>query len=290
MFGADGRAPWARGLSSSGGTPAVAKGGSLLGLHLPQLPVFGGRLAAPPALDGWVKAVVAASRPAGRATVQLSVRGALPGSDPSIWARGAHLMLALVPGGAERPYTPFVLADKPGQFELLVKAYDGGELSAALAALRPGAELRLKGPLSGSTGVRADAEEIGLVAGGTGITPMLQLLLPLVQRAQASGTPTPRVHVLCFNRTEEDILLHEQLQQFCATSARVHVEHCLTNPPKGWAGIAGRPTASLLAHALTMKPGPQVQLFYCGPPSFNSAVRDALGELGFTDEMVHEFS
>ena len=37
-------------------------------------------------------------------------------------------------------------------------------------------------------------------------------------------------------------------------------------------------------------PAPDVQVFWCGPPAFNSTVRTLVGELGYTDDMVHEFS
>lgn len=294
MAGADGRAPWARG-PAVGPAPPSGKNGVLGAVSCFRLPGFArGAASASPGgtadgADRWTRCTVLARAEEGRATVQLSVRGELPGADPAVWERGAHLSVRVAAGGNERPYTPFVLTNRPGQFELLVKAYPHGRVSPHLAALKPGAELFVHGPMSGSAGVRAETTVLALVAGGTGITPLLQLLLPLVARAAAQRAPLLPVRLLCFNRTEPDMLLRDELERLGAAHPQLRVVHCLTRPPAGWAGLAGRPSAQLLARAALL-PAPQAQAFFCGPPPFNDAVRDALAELGWTAGAIHEFS
>jgi len=291
MSGADGRAPWARGPGPLGGS--LGSGFRLPGClasAASALPVLLGAGRSTDA-EGWVSAQVLATRQVGRGVVQLSVRGALPG-DAALWERGAHIMVR-VGGSEQRPYTPFLLyaeGGRParGRFELVAKAYPQGSLSPLLAALRPGGELQYRGPLSGSAGVRADTQSLVLIAGGTGITPMLQLLNPLAARALAQGTPMPAVQLLCFNRAEEDVLLRAELEQLASQHLGVSVLHCLTQPSAGWRGQSGPPGVALAK--LLAKPTAHTQAFYCGPPLFNQAVRDALGAFGFTDEMVHEFS
>lgn len=287
MAGADGRAPWAASRASSSAPRAVSLASGLKAFRMPS---FGraGAAASPP--EGWAVATVVATKPVGRATVQLSLRGSLPGADPSVWERGAHLHVRLSTAGEERPYTPFVLPGKRGQFELVVKSYPHGTLSPALAATKPGSTLFVHGPLSGSAGVRADTALLVLVAGGTGITPLLQLLLPLTARAAAGASPLLAVRMLCFNRSEKDVLLRDELCQLATTHPQLHVLHCLTEPSAGWSGLTGRPSAPLLKKALPQLGAEKAQLFHCGPPLFNDAVRSALAELGWPDAVVHEFA
>jgi cytochrome-b5 reductase len=293
MQGADGRAPWAGGPAvggAAGALPPTKKGAPRsFGFKMPSWTgLDAGAKKADPA-SGWSTGVVVASRPVGRSTVQLTVRGALPGGDASVWERGAHLMVSLPGHAIERPYTPLVLDGAPGVFELLVKGYPQGQLSPLLANLRPRSELQYKGSLSGSAGVRPNTRHLSLIAGGTGITPLLQLLLPLARRAREGGAALPLVRLLCFNRAEGDILLREQLDELAAAHPSVAVAHCLTEPPEGWSGLGGRPSAQIFSQALPAA-GADAQVFYCGPPPFNDAVRVALGDVGFTEDMVHEFS
>lgn len=291
MRGADGRAPWARGPDVGSAPKAGGLGAKLGSFRMPSFLRGGAGAGAP---EGWASAVVVATRPVGRATVQLSLRGKLPGADASVWERGAHLSVRLTPTGAERPYTPYMLPSKAGQFELVVKAYPRGALSPGLAALRVGSELLMHGPLSGSAGVRAGTTALVLIAGGTGITPLLQLLLPLVARASAGGAPLLPVHLLCFNRCEADALLRAELDELARSQAcaraGMRVLHCLTEPPAGWAGLSGRPSAELLGGAVPGLAGEGVQVFYCGPQPFNDAVRSVLAKLGCPDSAAHEFA
>eukprot|EP00965_Chrysotila_dentata_P207965 6184431-Pleurochrysis_carterae.AAC.1 len=58
---------------------------------------------------------------------------------------------------------------------------------------------------------------------------------------------------------------------------------------EAWTMERGRPSVEVLAkHLPTAAEG--VRVFWCGPPPFNDAVRQIVGELGFSDAQVHEFS
>lgn len=256
----------------------------------------------PPAagVDGWAEGVVAASTVAGLDSVRLTVAAALPGADASAWARGAHLMVALAGklgdgSAARRPYTPFVLpagssAGGPGtpagHFELLVKRYERGRLSPRLGSLVPGGRLLFRGPLGGSgAGVRATTRSIVMLAGGTGITPMLQLLGPLC----AALRPTARVHLLTCSSSREGALLTPELERLAAAHAGwLRVQHACSDEE------GGRLSAELL-RGLLPRPGSEVQIFVCGPPPFNEAARGLLAQLGHAETAgaapaVHVFS
>ena len=223
-------------------------------------------------------------------------------------------------------------ASAAGTFELVVKAYPRGALSPRIAALQPGDALLLRGPISGAPRLRPAVGAIGFVAGGTGVTPMLQVIYSLARStssaqpdastaqavasysaggaaegegaaaAGAVGAATsgadagagrglitlPPLRLLCFNRQEEDILVADELAELSAAHPQLRVFHSLSDPPSTWSGGRGPPTKAMLRAQLP-PPAPHVQLFWCGPPAFNSTVQQLLGELGYTNDMVHEF-
>lgn len=86
---------------------------------------------------------------------------------------GRHLQVRVPQGDsfAVRSYTP--THAQPGSFELIVKTYAQGKVSSHLASLQIGDAVEFRGP-------RGDYEHqpncrLGMIAGGTGITPMLQV-------------------------------------------------------------------------------------------------------------------
>jgi ferredoxin-NADP reductase len=277
-------------LASSAGAP-----GSLLA----KLTPLGKRapVAAPPpaaGVDGWVRGLVSAAHPAGRDMVRLTVAGELPGADPSAWERGSHVMVALPTtlgptGGARRPYTPFRGAETPpGHFELLVKHYSHGLVSRPLAALAKGGELLYRGALGGTKRpIAPETRKLVLLAAGTGITPMLQLLAPLCAAHAAASGPHAAAplsaQLVCFNSSADDVPLAPELQALGkANKGWLRVSHSL--------GQQGRLSAAVLSKLLPT-PGTHVQIFVCGPPFFNAAARTALEQLGHASgSVLHFFS
>ena len=81
----------------------------------------------------------------------------------------------------------------------------------------------------------------------------------------------------------------DELAELSAAHPQLRVFHSLSHPPAAWSGGRGRPNKETLQAQLP-PPAPHVQVFWCGPPAFNSTVRELLGELGYTDDLVHEFS
>ena len=84
--------------------------------------------------------------------------------------------------GAVRPYTPVSSSDIVGRFQLLVKTYEGGEVSGAMARMVPGDTLRVKHtPFNVKVAYPFGRKtSVTMIAGGTGVTPMLQALHKLL--------------------------------------------------------------------------------------------------------------
>jgi cytochrome-b5 reductase len=73
-----------------------------------------------------------------------------------------------------RPYTPITTDDQAGYFELLVKGYEQGVVSKYLISLKAGDSVEIKGPFPKLPYTANMKKSIGMVAGGSGVTPMLQ--------------------------------------------------------------------------------------------------------------------
>ena len=94
-----------------------------------------------------------------------------------------------VPGAADGAKRSFSLANLPGggRLELIIKRYPGGRLSGLLdGRIKPGDALRITGPY-GSLHLRAGERPILMIAGGSGLAPILSLLRALA--AEGDGRP-----------------------------------------------------------------------------------------------------
>lgn len=141
------------------------------------------------------------------------------------------------------------------------------------------------------------AQNIGMIAGGTGITPMLVRFAFDVTRARAELTcddhdapaqqiiraivknPLDRTNVslIYANVNESDILLKKELDELAQQhSDRFKVYYVLNNPPEGWTGGVGFVTKEMIEEHLPAHAEDHKALL-CGAlphlPRFPSSVR-----------------
>lgn len=88
---------------------------------------------------------------------------------------GQHIALQapLGPGGKNvaRSYTPISNNSDLGRIELLIKVYPQGLMTQHLAAMKIGETIDIRGPKGSMQYSAAYAKRIGMIAGGSGITP-----------------------------------------------------------------------------------------------------------------------
>ncbi|TQS31676.1 hypothetical protein Golomagni_08037, partial [Golovinomyces magnicellulatus] len=113
-----------------------------------------------------------------------------------------------------RSYTPISGDHQPGHFDLLIKSYPQGNISKHMASLMVGQSIRVRGPKGAFVYTPNMVRHFGMVAGGTGITPMLQIIRAIV-RGRATGDKT-QVDLIFANVTPQDILLREDLEALAA--------------------------------------------------------------------------
>jgi len=126
------------------------------------------------------------------------------------------------------------------------------------------------------------AKNIGLICGGTGITPCFQLL-------QYCTTQNENLNfsLLYANKTENDILLRPILDEFTAERL-IHTYFVLEKPPENWSMGVGLITSE---HIKSRMPPPDKEtlIFHCGSKAMNGLVRSLLLECGYTENMLIKF-
>ncbi|RSL39859.1 NADH-cytochrome b5 reductase 1 [Fusarium sp. AF-6] len=177
-----------------------------------------------------------------------------------------------------RSYTPISGDHQPGYFDLLIKSYPQGNISKHMASLVVGQTIRVRGPKGAFVYTPNMVRHFGMVAGGTGITPMLQVIRAII-RGRAAGDKT-EVDLIFANVSPQDILLKEDLDSLAAQDAGIRIHYVLDKPPEGWTGGVGYVTADMITKWLP-KPADDVKILLCGPPPMISGLKKAAESLGF---------
>ncbi|CAH0027567.1 unnamed protein product [Clonostachys rhizophaga] len=176
-----------------------------------------------------------------------------------------------------RSYTPITGDDQPGHFDVLLKTYPQGNISHYMASLPIGQSIKVRGPKGAFNYTPNMVRRFGMIAGGTGITPMLQIL-NAIARGRATGDKT-EAHLVFANGAADDILLKKELEQL-AQDPKIHVHYVLNQPPKNWKGGIGFITETMIKEWLPA-PSVDVKILLCGPPPMVAAMKKATQAIGF---------
>lgn len=126
-------------------------------------------------------------------------------------------------------------------------------------------------------------KKIGMVAGGTGITPMLQIIRAILKDPKDKT----ELWLIFANQTEEDILLRKELEAI--PKERFHLYFTLDRPPEAWTGGIGFINPDMCRQNLP-PPDRDTMLFVCGPPPMvKYACEPAFKELGFAENQWFSF-
>ncbi|KAJ5548598.1 hypothetical protein N7513_005832 [Penicillium frequentans] len=194
---------------------------------------------------------------------------------------GQHVAIKAVVDGnsVTRSYTPTSNNLDRGRLELVVKCYPEGLLSGRyLAGLSVGDEVEFRGPKGAMRYHNGLCRKIGMVAGGTGITPMYQVIRAICE----NDTDTTEVSLIYANRSEADILLREELETFARRYPQnLKIWYMLDTAPEDWAYGTGHVDRDVLEKHLPAQ-SPDTKIFLCGPPGMVTATKKNLAGLGFT--------
>jgi len=216
----------------------------------------------------------------------------------------SYVMVSGAKSGDNSAYTPITTDDQPGFFELLVKGYPEGNVSKYLCSLKEGNFISVQGPVKKLPYTANMKKKIGMIAGGSGITPMLQIIKEILKNPDDKTEVT----LIFGNQTPQDILLREDLDQIAASSkgqVKIFyvVDENISNDPA--IKHVGYLTADFCQGVLPA-PADSTLVYVCGPPPMLKAVAGAKGfvqgrkfgqghigglleQLGYSIDMVFKF-
>ncbi|OEL38652.1 NADH--cytochrome b5 reductase 1 [Dichanthelium oligosanthes] len=184
-----------------------------------------------------------------------------------------------------KPYTPTTLDSDLGYFELVIKMYPQGRMSHHFREMKVGDYLSVKGPKGRFKYQVGQVRAFGMLAGGSGITPMFQVARAILE----NPNDNTKVHLIYANVTYEDILLKEELDNMAKTYPdHFKIYYVLNQPPENWNGGVGFVSKEMI-QSHCPAPAEDIQILRCGPPPMNKAMAAHLDELNYTKEMQFQF-
>ncbi|OCH96478.1 NADH-cytochrome b5 reductase [Obba rivulosa] len=192
---------------------------------------------------------------------------------------GQHIQIQAEINGKDimRSYTPTSSDDDRGHFDLLIKAYEKGNISRYISLLKIGDKIRVKGPKGQFKYAPSLSRELGMIAGGTGITPMLQI----IRAALKNPLDRTKLSLIYANVNPEDILLKKELDELADKhSHRFKVHYVLNNPPQGWQGGVGFVSKEQIEKHMPPTDH-NIKILLCGPPPMMTAMKKHLAELNY---------
>jgi cytochrome-b5 reductase len=244
-----------------------------------------------------------------------------------------------------RSYTPVTGDEVLGTVTFVIKVYkagihpkfpEGGKMSQYLDTLKIGDTMDMKGPKGnlhyvgkgqfsvkelGKPLVMRKATHFGMIAGGTGITPCVQVIEAILRDEK----DTSIIHLLYANQSmfitfcimypscglikesivsnnhffsigEEDILLHKEIDTLEEKfKNRLSVHYTVDRPTPGWKGSTGFVTKDMIQQYVLPKDrsawkSSSTQILMCGPPPMlKFACIPALKELELEDAQLFCF-
>jgi len=231
------------------------------------------------------------------------LRFALPSKDQVSGLHVASALLTKYQGPKDekpviRPYTPVSTVDAKGYIDLFVKKYPNGPMSTHLHNMNVDQRLSFKGPIPKYVMEENKHQRIGMIAGGTGITPMYQVIRYIL----SNPNDKTKISLVYGNISEEDILLKRELEELELHHPNFSVFYILDNPPSWWTGAKGYVTKDLVEKVMPSPKEGNIKIFVCGPPGLYKSVSGGkkspidqgdltgmLKELGYSKEQVFKF-
>jgi len=222
---------------------------------------------------------------------------------------GQHIHLSATINGelVIRSYTPVSSDDDKGFVDLVVKVYkknvhpkfpEGGKMTQYLDALKIGDKIAFRGPSgklqylgNGKFSIKklrkdppqnVQAKKVNMIAGGSGITPMLQLITEVLKRP---GDNT-QLALLYANQSEEDILLRDELDVLAAKhQEQFKVWYTIDRATDSWKFSVGFVNDKMIQDNL-FPPSPDTLTVMCGPPPMiNFACLPSLEKLNYEKDL-----
>ncbi|MBI2143761.1 hypothetical protein HYU17_01250 [Candidatus Woesearchaeota archaeon] len=214
----------------------------------------------------------------------------LPENSSFSFVPGQFVMVSL-PGlldrNGRRIARAYSIASPPSEtsfVELCMVRHPGGAFSPVMFKAKASDEVIVAGPYGTFAGKSAISEGSVLIAGGTGIAPLMCML-----RSYYSAGGAARLWLFYSMSTPEEFAFKDELLGY-AKSNSLRLVVSTSNPNSGWQWDKGRVTATFPNRMgeLNGIPKESRKFFICGPPEMVSDTVRMLLELGFRKENIHK--
>ena len=198
---------------------------------------------------------------------------------------GQHVDVRLTAADGYSAVRSYSIASGPnseGRVELTVELLPNGEVSPYLnQELTVGDRLELRGPIGGWFVWRThQTEPIQLVAGGSGIVPLMSMI-----RSRTSARSAASFRLLYSVREPAAVFYSDELQELTIKEG-MSITYAYTRvAPKGWPRPTGRIDTTLITNA-TWPSNLGPTCYICGPTSFVEIAAGLLIASGHSPEMV----
>lgn len=199
---------------------------------------------------------------------------------PMNFLPGQYVHLGVPGTDAKRSYS---FANPPagdGTMEFFIKVLDEGVMSdyvSGRAAI--GDEMPVTGPF-GRFYLRPPTRLLVMVAGGTGLAPMLSMLDNMI----ATGATGQPVHLLYGANTPDELFALEHLEACAGKGVDLATETAVVAPVEGWDGNTGHVTGLLRPEIVN---GGDCDVYLCGPPPMIEAAETWLLANGVEAASIH---
>jgi ferredoxin-NADP reductase len=201
---------------------------------------------------------------------------------------GQHVDIRLVAQDGYEAQRSYSIASAPedASVELTVERIANAEVSPYLCdVLHSGDGLEVRGPIGGYF-VWSVMQEgpLFLVAGGSGIVPLMSMLRHRSRSTAAARTRAP-VRMLYSARSLDDVIYQRELEGM-ANDSDVRVALTLTRlAPPEWNGYRRRIDRAMLDD-IAWPAAPNTRAFVCGPTPLVESVASLLVEMGYDPSRV----
>ncbi|CAO1412687.1 unnamed protein product [Diamesa tonsa] len=167
---------------------------------------------------------------------------------------------------------------------LFIKSYDQGFSKHLTEVIDDKQDVSMSSPVGNFELMKLrNHKKIGILAAGSGITPIISILDYLLKR---NSNHVEQISLYYFNKTKEDIWFHDQFKSMEDRDARFKVTNILSEPASDWDGIHGRINKDIVNRISELSS----LVLVCGPTIFNSVTEELLKANGkIQSEDVHIF-
>jgi ferredoxin-NADP reductase len=207
----------------------------------------------------------------------LSIRFAKPnGFD---YLAGQYIFITLGEGDAEVTKHLTISSSPTENFLEITKRLTGHPFANALLSLKPGDNVRIKGPYGKF--VLGDHKKIGMLSGGIGITPLRSMIKYSTDKILSTS-----IILIYSNKNEDDIAFKDEFQEIQRHNPNLKIINTITEPSRYWNGSERRINSEMIKRYL---PDYGERVFYIsGPEKMVNAMLILLNDLEIPESQIRK--